>query len=482
LLLYIIEMSQPISSCYRSSLSQKLKLQAQFASNNLLIRILKIVYQPQNHLFLPTVSEDCRCESACDIFIELVDELCHQEKDREIHVNKTVLKGESVNSEILNDNSSSDESFSSQFILQNGVGAILSTLVLEIENGNNDYILEMLQVINNYEVYSYTCRRCCLKILYYLVERTFSKTKGTNSTISSAGNNKSDSQSSKTVKSLRKIHEFLMKRLTEHFSLIYGVILREYELSQHEPVQLSAYTVSKGFSTLRMNLIQLLLQMVRFSYLCLGSEDGSTLLLHVEAYKDKENDLFKPLIDWFFDYRFNNMYHNLFSDLMSEIIYSGEDLVLWCILSKHRFITRAIRTYKDNLPTDNRGHILYIFNLLRLTADTLDRSSFLFHFLSTHQLWNEFHSTLMKHTLREICKTDERDIMIGSEFAEELGFYENDQYHKTESSKGADQTSIEIHTQLDEADVNSDSEEEPMEISPEQVEVVDDDIFEFNEE
>lgn len=445
-ILYLVEMSEPATSSSTSSLYKKLKLQIELARRNLLMRVLEMVYKPAESD--TGISVEDRCDAACELFVELVDELCYQEKGREAYVADLSKQKRSPSPEVLseNDSDNEDSSFSPRAILQRGVGDLLATLVTSANPATNDnYIVDMLSAIDNYSN-SYTCRKCSIRILQFLVDRTYGRAK--KSAFPEA--NLDVEEQAIIVGSIRQIHEFLMQEISSQFPLLCRIVIKEHQLAKSEPIDLSAYTVRNGFSILRIYLVQLLLQVIRYSYLCNNSE-SSVLLVHVEETKDSDMDIFKVLVDWFFEYRYNNMFHNIFTDLMAEIIYACEEAVLWCILSKHKFLSRAIQLYNDTkVSSDNRGHILHIFNLLRLTADTLERTSYLFRFLDSHQLWKEFQPTLISDTLREICKTDEREIQIGSEFAEELGFDEADLYQKADPNLDTQEMMNEDEEDLDE--------------------------------
>jgi hypothetical protein len=122
------------------------------------------------------------------------------------------------------------------------------------------------------------------------------------------------------------------------------------------------------------------------------------------------------LIHWFFEYRHNNIYHNTFYIFISLLFSDREDVIIKAILGDFNLIERMIDVYMDkNGDYDNKGHILDICNLIRLTSKCVSENSFLCVHLNDHQQWNSFQEIMIRDTLSEINSSKNVDVQLGSE-------------------------------------------------------------------
>ena len=135
-----------------------------------------------------------------------------------------------------------------------------------------------------------------------------------------------------------------------------------------------------------------------------------------ETHRSKIIELFEILIHWFFEYSHHNIYHHLFYQLISLIIGDKDERIINSILVENNLINRMIEVYIDKKGDyDNKGHILDIFNLLRLTSKCLDPKSSFNQHLTSNELWSSFQSLLITDTLIETHGLTLSDIDIGSE-------------------------------------------------------------------
>jgi hypothetical protein len=169
-------------------------------------------------------------------------------------------------------------------------------------------------------------------------------------------------------------------------------------------IEFSAFSVPHNFSVLRLNVIQIIY----------------TLVYHdskiYDLYQFQIVELFEILIHWFFEYRHNNIYHNVFYTFIALLFSDREDDIIKTILTDFNLIERMIDVYMDKTGDyDNKGHILDICNLIRLTSKCMSENSFLCSHLKSHQRWNSFQEIMIRDTLSEINSSKIFDIQIGSE-------------------------------------------------------------------
>jgi len=164
-------------------------------------------------------------------------------------------------------------------------------------------------------------------------------------------------------------------------------------------------------------------------------------------------DLWRVLINWFFDLQSNNIYHNLFYKIFEIVVIKTQNEVsLKYILTKYKFITKMIDNYSNiSVKTDFKGHILLFCNILRLTGDTQSSDDeYLRRYLNSHSAWRAFLPVLREATFQQtrslpVTKSlfdkplphvvpksyvrskldlinDEDNIDLGSSYAKQLGF------------------------------------------------------------
>jgi hypothetical protein len=444
LLLYLIEMSQPLTSSNGNNFIIKRRFQAHLAQNELLQRVLRDIYTNA----LSGTEVEAQCEAACEFFTRAINELCVQEKGRKIQFERNrrnarerekYLGKEYIEEEkrAKQNEKGTDDPEEEEL---DCVGDLLKTLI----TSDHDYD-QMLKVLLHWDETTYTSRQCCARILLYLIDRTHPENENNVIVHYTSPTAKWEEEEEEeeilpvdpNLCTMQTIHEHIMDSMLNNVSVLCEIISKDYQnysknlTNRHCAVRYSAYDVKFSFTTLRMDMIQILHKTIQYMYKKIADDQTTPFARLVKA----DDTILRVLFNWFFDYKFNNMYHNLFNELLCELITNGEQEVLECILEKNDFLTRMIRTYLSDEITDNRAHIMHVGNLLRLMFDTLDPRSYLYKYLKNHEEWRLFLPILRRDTLATIKKTDESEIEIGSEFAEDLGFVETDRFNRPLSPK-----------------------------------------------
>jgi hypothetical protein len=182
--------------------------------------------------------------------------------------------------------------------------------------------------------------------------------------------------------------------------------------------------------------------------------------------------LWKVLSDWLFEHRFNNIYHDLFYKLFRTVIRINHVESMKALFSKHKFITRMIEHYKTTSSKDSglRSYIILMGNYVRLTADAQPPSEYLKSFLISHIQWKEFVPLLKDDTIKQFVTdfpapsgghpislspfasaetfglysslappkpitSDEIDVDLGSEYANNLGLEDANVYVETKKKR-----------------------------------------------
>jgi hypothetical protein len=426
MLLYLIEMSQPLTSSNGSNFVIKRRFQAHLAQEGFIHLIMQYIYN----------SQDEQCEAACEFFTRFVNELCVQEKGRQVQFERNRRNEKErvayLGKEYIEQEKQEKANERRRQQLENGgtdnlddeeeldcVGELLKSL-----NAADDDLKKMFQVLLDWENTSFTSRQCCARVFLFLMERTHPEnnevvlyTEHKTKWMEEAEEEEEEEVPvPPNLVTMKVLHEHIMETMLENLGTICNIINSDYKHYKNSKtgiygVKLSAYNIGFGFTTLRLDLIRILYRTIRYMYEKYIDEMSTPF---ASVLQDKENVL-SSLIDWFFDYRFNNMYHNLFTELICELITNGEFEVLECILEKNDFLSRMIRTYMGDEITDNRAHIMHLANVLRLMLDTLDPKSYMYRYLKNHAEWKIFVPILKKQTLFMLRKEDESEIEIGSD-------------------------------------------------------------------
>jgi len=297
-------------------------------------------------------------------------------------------------------------------------------------NGNNEILLDLFVSAPSYvpallravhsRSASYSCRYSCSKILLFLIHLTVPP-----NFVLNHGRLEGEP--------LQKEHIYfaVMDQFCQNVDILTEVLLHfdDYPLN-FESVHTNGFTVEKPFTLLRMNLSHLWLSFTEYAA---ERKDGHNKLLHHISHTP--DDVYGRLIDWFFEWPHNNMYHAVFKDIILEMCFFEEEEMLKCILKKHKLVSRFISVYLGEENFDGRSHCLAILNFVRLLSETKAPSSFLRNFLNTHEDYNQFLPRLKEDTLIELNSGGDlygrmrvNSIGLDSDFAESLGFSEDDAY------------------------------------------------------
>lgn len=248
--------------------------------------------------------------------------------------------------------------------------------------------------------------------------------------------------------SLRQgVFSIVEKRITELIDLL----IEHYEIQQQthltaavvdgtdtdaalppDAVRHTSYVVKMPFTEFRLDLIQVLVELV---------SQNPTQLEHFTA------QLWRVLVKWFFEYSHNNLYHSAFNQLVFKALRSENEPVIKMLMQKMKLVSVLIDHYReDGSRTSNKGHILRCCNIIRLQVDTLPPDAYLRTFLKSHVKWRDFVEEMRQRTIADRVKglgfqvpkaparcgdntwaadVDDDGIDHGSEFAKSLGFVDD---------------------------------------------------------
>ncbi|KAL0481353.1 serine/threonine-protein phosphatase 6 regulatory subunit [Acrasis kona] len=431
LLLYLIEMSQPLTSSNGNNFIIKRKFQAHLAQHELLQVVLRRVY------IVPQPSNDYECDIYAEFFMRAVSELCVQEKGRQVQFERNrraakervrYLGKEYIEQEKIEKRNSGQI----DLVELDCVGAILESLVTKT---NADFE-NMLNLLVEWENSQRVARICCARIILYILQR-INPTNPENAVVHQSESKEtwmvSDDDdeedpcfTDKNLITMVKVYKHIMNLLFVNLDKLSQIICRDSQVVDTPSQAYSAYIITHGFSTLRMDVVNIFHKTIVYMYDTCHSSQPTILSTIIQS-----SNVLGVLIDWFFEYKYNNMYHNLFTQVMVDLIRNGETAVLKNLLETHDLLTRIMDVYQDPSGTDNRAHMLHLCNLLRLMYVTLQPESYLYQYLKNNDKWIRFLTVVSRDTLRMINKQDQSDIDIGSQFAADaFGFEETDRYNK----------------------------------------------------
>jgi hypothetical protein len=395
LLLYLIEMSQPLTSSNGNNFVIKRRFQAHLAQNELIPIILRHIYKTAT-----LIDGEEQCEASCEFFNRFINELCVQEKGRQIQFERNRRNARErekyLGKEYIEEEKRAKQSEKGTDDPDEEELDCVGDLLKSLTTSDSDFE-QIFQVLLNWNQTTYTSRQCCARILVYLMDRTHPDNNVVVHYTAPTTKWMEDDEEEEAPEAppnlvtMKVIHEHIMETMLTNLDTLCDIICADYRNYKKQKngtfgVKLSAYHVRFGFTTLRMDLVTILLKTIRYMYQKFA-DDQSTPFATIAL---TENNVLVALIDWFFDYKFHNMYHNLFTELLSELITNGEREVLECILDTNDFLSRMIKAYLSEDITDNRAHIMHFGNLLRLMFDTLEPKSYLYRYLKSHSDWRTF--------------------------------------------------------------------------------------------
>eukprot|EP01083_Nonionella_stella_P193221 713866_1 len=128
--------------------------------------------------------------------------------------------------------------------------------------------------------------------------------------------------------------------------------------------------------------------------------------------------------------------------MLHSLCVTNHESTLKLVVQKYKFLSKAIKICKvKTSPASTRGVLLRCLNALRLHSQTLSPTSFLRHYLDSHDGWKDFQKELKAMTIEQqkpgggiavpngvlqgaATATPQAtiDVDLGSAFAAELGF------------------------------------------------------------
>jgi hypothetical protein len=220
-----------------------------------------------------------------------------------------------------------------------------------------------------------------------------------------------------------KLHDFSARYVSKVLEVF---VLADEKRKPDKPRQYSAYLVKRPLGMLRLLMVDVVVDLLT---------NDPALLDEVPPFA------WRVLSTWFLEHSHNSLYQGLFMRAVRQAIMVNHETSLRILFSKYKFLTKMLAHYESPELSDARGFILLLLNTMRLKADLLEPSSYLRHFLTSHDLWRQFVPTLRAHTLIQTRKfadmadefmlddddeddEDDEGIDLGSAYARSLGFEE----------------------------------------------------------
>ncbi|OQS02112.1 hypothetical protein THRCLA_05493 [Thraustotheca clavata] len=150
----------------------------------------------------------------------------------------------------------------------------------------------------------------------------------------------------------------------------------------------TGYSVQFPFTAFRMDLIQMVEELVR---------NDPALLEHFTF------ETWQALVFWFLQFPHNNLYQGIFCRLIFSAIRTNDESILRPLLQKLKLVTTLIKAY-HNEDKAARGYIIYCCNLLRLQASAVAPDAYIRTFLGSHAKWHQFEPELRTITSAMVVK------------------------------------------------------------------------------
>ena len=121
--------------------------------------------------------------------------------------------------------------------------------------------------------------------------------------------------------------------------------------------------------------------------------------------EERENNIvynpFPGLVDLIFAYPENNMFQIQFYRLFRTLCVTNHERALKVVVQRSKFVARAIRGILGDATLSSRGVLLRCLNALRLLSQSLPPSSFVRHYLDSHDGWKGFLDQLRSTTVEQ---------------------------------------------------------------------------------
>jgi hypothetical protein len=112
--------------------------------------------------------------------------------------------------------------------------------------------------------------------------------------------------------------------------------------------------------------------------------------------------------------------------MLRDVVLRHHEPTLRVIFQKSKFLTRALRSLKEN--SQLQGLIIRVLNLLRLRSESLPPNAFLTQYLGSHDLWKQVSEELITLTVNQETpikllpkQSATVNIELGGSFASKLG-------------------------------------------------------------
>lgn len=193
------------------------------------------------------------------------------------------------------------------------------------------------------------------------------------------------------------------KYLLDHLKQLIDLVMKESlsTVSTEEPeIKLSGYVVKKPFHLWRIMLLEIIHEALEVLV------DENSIDMAEKARKEKlaclDAKFWQKLTDWFFEYSHNNTYHSVYYKLIRLLLESNDEKCLKIIIEDCKIVPRMIKEFKTGKSIGCGGHIILIFNVLRLMGEYLDAEDSLPKYLRSSIEWAEFWPVLKEQTLRQV--------------------------------------------------------------------------------
>ena len=190
------------------------------------------------------------------------------------------------------------------------------------------------------------------------------------------------------------------------------------------PVHFSSYTVASSFSSARLQLLKLIVQLVDNDLQDALRTNGSLKPLFTQI----PHHTWLVLIDWFFRYRHNNFYLAQFRTLILGMVkfslesakYREElkksdptnvalsspcpsEATLKFLFVEAKLLIRMIAFYAAQLdePSCAGSYVLELCNHFRFSSELMPHSAFLWTYITSCQQWVQFQSTLKDESRKQ---------------------------------------------------------------------------------
>jgi len=217
-----------------------------------------------------------------------------------------------------------------------------------------------------------------------------------------------------------KLHDYSKVHVPQLCNVLVSV---DGKRANENSIEYSTYTIKRPFGTYRLNLCEVLADSVVYA---------------PEVLDKFPSGVWRVLTSWFLEYRFNNLYHFQFWKIYQTAVRENHLESLKSMFNKYKFLTKMIEQYKSPELSGTRGFIIVMCNTLRFASELQPPTGFLRHYMTSHDGWKAFVSTLRTDTQVQIKRyedviyapegededEDEGGIDLGSAYARSLGFDE----------------------------------------------------------